>query len=39
MGMYIRFQLMKREGRKGLFGEETEDGVEWFREVEGGLGV
>jgi hypothetical protein len=27
MGMYIRFQLMKREGRKGLFGEETEDGL------------
>jgi len=25
--MHIRFQLMKGEGRKGLFGEEVENGV------------
>jgi hypothetical protein len=36
MRVYIRFQLMKREGREGFFGEEAEDGVERFREVEGG---
>jgi hypothetical protein len=26
MRVDIRFQLMKREGGKGFFGEETEDG-------------
>jgi len=28
---------MKREGWQGFFGEEAEDGVKRFREVEGGL--
>jgi hypothetical protein len=33
--MHIRFQLMKREGWQVFFGEEAEDGVKKFGEVEG----
>jgi hypothetical protein len=34
MGVDIRFQLMKGEGWKRFFGEETKDGRELFKEVE-----